>query len=787
MLKPLTFFCCCLTLGTFAQDFIKITTGPAVNDGAQSYGSSFIDFDRDGDIDLFVANFTNTANLLFENDGNGNFSTLSYPVLTANAGSSLGHSWVDVDSDCYNDLYISNGGANGTQNNEFYFYNDFVGQYQQIAIGAVALSNGNSQTSNFGDYDNDGDLDLFVANLSNENNFFFINSGNGVFSQNTSSIISTSGGSSNDANWVDIDNDGDLDLFVANQSNQSNFVYINNNGNFTALTTGVIVTDLKNSFGSVWGDYDNDGDLDLYVCNNGQSNDLYRNDGSLTFTKINTGAHVTDVHASYGAAWVDYDNDGDLDLFVSNAQGQNNRLYQNNGSGNFTSITTGDIVNDGGISRGCNLDCYVTNRTNTNNFLYKNNIGSNKNWFHVDLKATTSNKNCIGAVVKVKANIGGNDVWQMRELSSKAGYCAQESPTLEFGLNNASTIDSVIVYWPTSNTTCYYTNLGVNQKLTFYEFCSSTPITTFFDTLCSGNQTLAFDGFNYNWYDDSTLTNLLDFDSVLTVNLFAGDTSFFLQAPDTNLCFNNVVELSFNVLNAPDANLGNDTLLCASATLILYTAQENGVTYTWSDGSTANSLNVTQAGTYSLTAANVSCTSSDTIIVNVISNNSLPELSDTSACNDKPFQLTLSNASGVNYIWSNNSTGPSLTTFEEGNYTVIQQSNCGADTASFQLSFEDCDCNCECDIYIPNAFTPDGNEHNPVFRPEHTCENISLFQLQIFNRYGELIFESKDPHGTWDGTYMGKIVPDDIYIYLLEITVENGSKEKYAGHISVLK
>ena len=111
---------------------------------------------------------------------------------------------------------------------------------------------------------------------------------------------------------------------------------------------------------SSWGDCDNDGDLDLFVANGGdtpnQNNLLYRNNGDGTFTKITAGEIVNDGGWSQGSSWGDYDNDGDLDLFVANSYGsQNNFLYRNNGDGTFTKITEGVIVNDGGESIGSRL------------------------------------------------------------------------------------------------------------------------------------------------------------------------------------------------------------------------------------------------------------------------------------------------------------------------------------------------------------------------------------------------------------------------------------------------
>ncbi|MFQ5823096.1 MAG: FG-GAP-like repeat-containing protein, partial [bacterium] len=177
-----------------------------------------------------------------------------------------------------------------------------------------------------------------------------------LFTRITTGNIVNDGASSFSSSWGDYDADGDLDLFIANTNSENNFLYRNNgDGTFTKITEGDIVNDGGSSLGSSWGDYDNDGDLDLFVVNAaGENNSLYQNNGDGTFTKITDGDIVNDGGNSQACSWGDYDNDGYLDLFVANGTLENNFLYNNDGSGTFTKITQGIIVNDGGESRGCN-------------------------------------------------------------------------------------------------------------------------------------------------------------------------------------------------------------------------------------------------------------------------------------------------------------------------------------------------------------------------------------------------------------------------------------------------
>ncbi|TDI93487.1 MAG: T9SS type A sorting domain-containing protein [Caldithrix sp.] len=246
---------------------------------------------------------------------------------------------------------------------------------------------------------------------------------------------------------------------------------------FTRIDSGAIVNDGGNSWGSSWGDYDNDGDL--IVANIG-INFLYQNNGDpegmgkISFTRITSGAIANDGGISLGCSWGDYDNDGDLDLFVANSVSEDNFLYRNNGNGSFTRITSGAIVNDGGSSLGCSwgdydndgdLDLFVANREN--NLLYQNN-GTNNNWIKIKCVGTLSSTSAIGAKVKVKATLNGKQVWQLLEISGQTGQSAQNSLEADFGLGDASVVDSIRIAW-TSGTVQVLTDVSVNQFLTVTE------------------------------------------------------------------------------------------------------------------------------------------------------------------------------------------------------------------------------------------------------------------------------------------------------------------------------
>jgi enediyne biosynthesis protein E4 len=347
------------------------------------------------------------------------------------------------------------------------------------------------------DFDNDGLIDLFVVNftilgsgVAAGDNYQYHNAGDGTLDRISFGTKSLTNGDSWNVAAADFNNDGWIDLFVpqgGTQISQNNLLYANNGGAFTLLTNSTVLTNKANGVACAWGDYDNDGFLDLFVSNfYEQNNFLYHNNGDGTFTSITNSPATLDGGTSVGCAWGDYDNDGWLDLFVANLgpvnsntvtsiAPENNFLYHNNGDGTFTKITTGSLVNDLGHSTGCAwadydndgfLDLFVSNGWtdfSENNFLYRNN-GNANNWITFKLVGTLSNRAAIGAKVRVKATIGGNPVWQMREISGGSNYGSQNDMRPSFGLGDATNIDLVQIEWP-SGIVQTMTNVAAKQFL----------------------------------------------------------------------------------------------------------------------------------------------------------------------------------------------------------------------------------------------------------------------------------------------------------------------------------
>lgn len=475
-----------INANVFPQSFAKITTGEIVNDGGWCYGCCWADFNGDGYIDLFVCNNMtgNKNNLLYLNNGNGTFTKVTTGIVVTDGGSSYGCTAGDYDNDGFLDLFVSNYGENN-----FLYHNNGNGTFTKITTGAIVNDGGNSTGCSWGDYDNDGFVDLFICNRI-QNNFLYHNNGNGTFTKVTSGPIATDVSNSGGCAWGDYNGDGLIDLFVANAGPAADFLYQNNgNGNFTKITNNPIVNDVLHSSGGSWGDYDNDCDLDLFVTGGvvGTSyNRLFRNDGNGNFTKITSDPIVSDNHWAGGSGWCDFDNDGDKDMFVGGYDG-NNMLYSNNGNGSFTKIDTGIIVTDANYKMGASwgdydndgdLDLFVArnNYYGGNNVLYMNNGNSNK-WINIRCVGMVSNKAGIGVKVFVRATISSAVIRQLQVVSSQTGgsISGEGSLNAEFGLGNATIIDSIRIEWP-SGIIDNYTNVPVNQFITAIEGQSLTPV-----------------------------------------------------------------------------------------------------------------------------------------------------------------------------------------------------------------------------------------------------------------------------------------------------------------------
>lgn len=431
-------------------------------------GASWADIDNDGDQDLLVTTRSG-QNQLFLNNGNGIFTAPSNHSLTRENMRSTASTWADVNNDGWLDVFVANEEVPGAL-----YLNRGNGEFLQVTQGDILKDRVKATAASWGDFDNDGLVDLFVATESGPN-LLYHNKGEGVLTKITQGEIVQEALNSRAAAWADYDNDGDLDLFVANY-NEKNILYRNEgNGKMLRIQQPPFTTDVGPSVGCSWGDFDNDGDFDLFITNYDGQNFFYRNDAG-GFVKIIDGPIATDTGKSTGSSWIDFDFDGDLDLFVSDFEGKN-RLYRNLGNDLFERSPQEKITHNTGSSQGAawadidsdgDLDLFVAN-FNEQSFLYRNTGNSNR-WINVKLVGAKNNVAGIGAKVKARAIIDGAPMWQLHQVSAQTsgGFSGQNSLDVEFGLANATMVDSIIVQWP-SGTVQKLTNIAPNQFIKIIE------------------------------------------------------------------------------------------------------------------------------------------------------------------------------------------------------------------------------------------------------------------------------------------------------------------------------
>ena len=497
-------------------------------------GAAFADVDNDGDLDLYIVNIPrpltedtsvgSKTNVLYRNNGDGTFTDITDTAGVGHQGYGMGCVFADYNGDGNLDLYVTNYGANVLyRNNGDGTFSDVT---ETTGVGCELWSTGAA----FADVDGDNDLDLYVCNyvtydlekleqmqaeslqsgkpvpsalnphvFEPQDNVFYRNNGDGTFSDVTTEVgIAAPGGRSMQCIFSDFDNDNDLDLYVANDTSV-NYVYRNEgNGTFTDVSNESWAADFRGSMGLAAGDYDEDGDIDLFMSHwVDEENTLYRN--LLVESGLQnppTSEHIRFVDESYsamlaevslkligwGTALFDYDNDGDLDIFVTNGSTfqelnrpevlipQVDALYRNDGDGSFSDVseitgitalptrvgrgaTFGDYDNDGDV------DIFVVNN-HAPPTLLRNDGGNRNGWLHVQLIGTDGNRNAIGAKIQLKTA----ERTQIREVYAGESYMSANSFIVEFGVGDATQIETLQVTWLNGNVQKLH-NIPANQRV----------------------------------------------------------------------------------------------------------------------------------------------------------------------------------------------------------------------------------------------------------------------------------------------------------------------------------
>lgn len=493
--------------GSPEKDFLIETVGSGV---------ALFDYDNDGMIDIFLVDGSTVEGLvspatqkggsrLFRNLGNLRFKDVTAQSRTANRGWGMGAAAADFDNDGWTDLYVTNYGSN------VLFHNNGNGTFSDVTMHA-GVGGGNWSTgAAWGDYDGDGYLDLYVARYVNFDpsvtprkganatcryrgvpvacgprglpglaDILYHNNRDGSFTDVTAKAgIKDPGYYGFTVVWLDYNQDGKQDIFVANDGTPNSL--FRNNGNGTFDEVGAVVGVSYNEdgleqacMGAAAGDIDNDGRLDLFVTNFADDNNtLYRNEGKESFSDstIRSGlAGKSWLELGWGTGLIDFDNDGWKDIFVANGHIypevtrlrmdtqylQKCQLFQNTANGKFVEISSmvgpdfskpqsargvgfADLDNDGDID-------IVLNNLDGHPSLLRNDRHNTNNWLSLQLQGTKSNRDAIGALVTAECKTRRLTA----QVSVSDGYMGTSDKRLLLGLGADREVERLEIVWPSS-------------------------------------------------------------------------------------------------------------------------------------------------------------------------------------------------------------------------------------------------------------------------------------------------------------------------------------------------
>ncbi len=515
---------CCIWMVTALMTLTaSITQGQIFQEKASIYGLdaglsghfwgnsvSFVDIDNDGYDDLtFVSDADSLRIYLSTGDG---FQQMPSPLLLPPGALHL--LWVDYDNDGDLDIFLTvRNGVNRLYQNIGNF------EFQDVTVSAgLLLPAAINYGASFGDYDRDGFLDLYIcryyapedAGSGGQTNVLFRNNGDGTFSNLTEELgLGDAYKPSFQAVWADINGDLYPDLFVINDRHPANTLFLNNgDGSFSDITESAGVGfPMNDPMSATVGDYNNDGHLDIFFSNGGTSINmpvrLLQNNGNLTFHEVSGEMGIDINNITWGSSWVDLDNDGYQDLFVTTSDLVSNVFYQNV-QGNFFSHSNSSLDSPFGRSYVCakgdfNNDGYadiaVSNRLPDPPFFLEN-TGGNNHFVKIKAHGTVSNKNAIGTWIKVYHS---GQCYVQYTLCGE-NFVGQDSHTQIFGLGAMEEpVDSVVITYPSGHSDVYY-DLDLNTTYHFTEGETyEATITADQVAICPGDSAVLDAGEHYNY------------------------------------------------------------------------------------------------------------------------------------------------------------------------------------------------------------------------------------------------------------------------------------------------
>jgi hypothetical protein len=507
------------TAGKSSQKYLPETTGA---------GCAFLDYDNDGWMDIYLVNSGKcdffdpdpaVRNALYRNNRDGTFTDVTQKAGVKGGGYGQGAAVGDYDADGFPDLYVTQYGRS------ILYHNNGDGTFTDVTAKAGVAAPGWASSAAWFDYDNDGRLDLFVcqfvdfSKLKNKDcrtgengkhgyciphvyqpmaSWLFHNNGDGTFTD-----VSKSSGIANHLGkaWgvvaADINNDGWMDLFVGNDTVQ-NFLFVNRHGKFEEIgePAGLAYSAggrPRSGMGVDAADFDQDGWMDLFVANiDHEMYSLYKNNHDETFDDIalQTGiGRATQLMSGWGLKFFDYDNDGNLDLFLANGNPDDLieslhpgvkyqeplLLFRNTSKGlqnvseqsgpvfskvlSARGLALGDFDNDGAVD-------VLISVNDAAPLLLRNNVGSQNHWLGIKLVGTKSNRDAVG----VRVTYQSGDLRRSRAKVGGGSFLSAHDPRLVLGIGKQTRIDWVEVRWPEpSNLMERFTDLPIDRYISIVE------------------------------------------------------------------------------------------------------------------------------------------------------------------------------------------------------------------------------------------------------------------------------------------------------------------------------
>ncbi len=415
------------------------------------------DIDNDGDLDVALSNQDGSGFWLYRNNGT-NFTNITSSAGLGGIGA-YRILWGEVTGDDYTDLILDWGSS------QKLFGNDGDGTFTDLTSGSGLTGN----PVCIADFDNDGSSD--VLTLTGSGCSVLLNSGSGTF---TAQAAGT--GTWWCAVCLDYDQDGDQDIYLGTYgSSDPNALLRNDGSSFTDVTSAAGVVFGGSTTGITVGDYNNDGYLDLYLANYSSPGcKLFENDGDGTFTDVTAAAGVTGQTDTRTSAFTDYNNDGWLDIFSSHHDFFviSNIMWRNNGDGTFSDVgaslgLSGEFIGDyfgtawGDYNLDGDIDLFAVGHIDKWELLRNDQSATMPaNYIVLELEGTVSNRNAVGAIVN--ADLGSLTL--TRSIRGGEGYHDFHSMPIEFGLYDATSIQTLEIKWP-SGLIETYNDISANQYI----------------------------------------------------------------------------------------------------------------------------------------------------------------------------------------------------------------------------------------------------------------------------------------------------------------------------------